>query len=94
MKTILPLLAICLVGCSEFGTSTTMYYPNGQRAFTTSGDNAGISVNMPGAGSFSAITNTHSSVVAARGDAYSKFVSTAGAAVSQAGPIFARTAKP
>lgn len=93
-----PLLLVIVLGtlplcsCSTFGTGTTMYYPDGHRAFATSGDNTGIEVNMPGAGSFKALTNTHSSVVASRGSAYSQVIQTAGDAVSKAGGTFAKTA--
>lgn len=88
-------LPVGLTGCgglTGLGTHTTMYYPNGRKAFETAGDNVGIGVDMEkaGAGKFTAATNTHSTTVIAHGTAYSEFLDHAGTAIGNGAKAFAK----
>lgn len=90
-----PFLAVFL--CSTFaacapliGSHTAIYYPSGHLAFETNADASGLSVNILGVGSMGALTNTHSTAIHARGDAYSQFVTAAGAAVGNGAKTFVK----
>ena len=78
----LALLAAALTtGCTQLGSHTIFYYPDGHKAFETDADATGLAVKVKGVGSLTALTHSHSSPITAHGNANAQVLQAAGDAV-------------
>lgn len=90
MKPLLLFLSCAtLTSCGIVGSKTAFYYRDGKTAFVTNADATGLKVSVTGVGSLSAVTHIHSTSIAAKGDSYSKIITSAGNAVGQGAKAFA-----